>query len=606
MKNPAHKMKFFAQGVTVLSGVFALGCVANLQAERPLWPEPPRLAPPDESAVQRVLHVALGAEDGGTGTERRPFGTVQRALEEARRDGRPTKVWVGPGVYRETLDITGRGEDPLLVIEAKTPGTAVVSGSDVFTGWEARDGKTGQFEHRWEHRFGWEANPWPGLMPMDRPGFRHELLFVEGRPMRQVYADEELAAGTYWVDEDGGRVVLALGEGEGPEGRLVEVSVRPLVMQGAHSKLLRIFQRDNVVVRGLIFRHARTSAFAGAVQALSSRNLLFEDVRSEWNSGGGVLFGVHGGVGCENVVLRRVWADHNGYIGLTGGFHDGLIEGGGASYNNWRGVALGATGWAPCGWKLSGLNRVVIRDHRAIGNHASGGWLDDHIEHVLIEGFTGMNNLRSGLSVEAVEGPLVVRGAVLAGNSTGLNLFDSRHLTLESSLLVDNTSNQLRLSGSTPMESEALERVRPNWRRERLSKRQPPSHIVLRGNGVGVTQVELSGGRLVRFGMRENAFLTATGERPLQVTLDTLVAEGMVYGHPQSERAAVFSDVMDAPVTLSRWQILTGQDEDARFDGALLARSLADAVKRTGVAVQPYVAPDPLAVPAGGVDRLEL
>lgn len=596
--NPVMKLPTGKALCVVLCGWLASGAQAEV--------EPPRLVPPDESTVRRTLHVSAAVDGGGNGTAARPFGSLQLALEEARRDGRPTRVLVGPGVYRETLDISGRGDDPLLVIEAERPGEAVVSGSDVFTAWTPRAGKPGQFEHVWEHRFGIEPNPWPGLMPMERPGFRHELLFVDGRPLRQVYADGELAPGTYWVDEDAGRLVLALEPGATPAGRLIEVSVRPLALQGAHSKLLRIFRRDNVVVRGLEFRHARTNAFMGAVQVLASRNLVFEDVRSVWNSGGGLLFAPHGGLHCENVVLRRVWADHNGFIGLTGGFFDGLIEGGGASHNNWRGVAVGATGWAPCGWKLSGLKRVLIRDHRAVGNHASGGWLDDHITHVRIEGFTGMNNLRSGLSVEAVDGPLVVTGATLAGNSTGFNLFDARQVTLERSVVVDNTGNQIRLSGSLPMEPEALARVRPDWRRERLSKRQPPTGIVLLHNVVGVTTREFADGRLIRFGMRENAFLAPDGTRPLQATLDTLRAEGMVYGHPQGNRAAVFSDLGDAPVTLARWQTLTGQDEDARFDAAAVAAARAELERRTGVAVSPYVAPDPLAAPAGGADRLEL
>jgi hypothetical protein len=281
-------------------------------------------------------------------------------------------------------------------------------------------------------------------MPLSAPGLRRELLFIDRRPLHQVFTEADLAPGSYWIDEDNARLVLALAPGQQPTG-LIEASVRPAAPQGAHSKLLRVFQRDHVVLRGLVFRHASTPAFAGAVQFLASSNLLIEDVCTEWNSGVGLLINPFHGIPCTNVVLRRVQMDHNGFMGLTGGFHDGLLE-----------------------------------DTTTHGNHASGGWLDDVIHHVRIEDYVGLNNLRSGLSVEATEGPLVIERAWIAGNSTGLNLFDSRATALIDSTVVNNTEAQVRISGSLPMDPDALAAMRPEWRRLRLSKRQTPTDLTLR------------------------------------------------------------------------------------------------------------------------------
>ena len=584
-----------------------IGCaVAFSHASETLAVDPPRLTAIDESAIKATLHVAADARPNGDGSQARPFASVQSAVLAAQRLNQPVRVLIGPGVYRETIDVAGKADvsEPLLVLEATQPGSAVVSGSDVFTAWTPLAGKPGQYVHAWPHRFGWEKNPWPGLMPLDAPGLRRELLFIDGRPLRQVYREADLAPETYWVDEDTSRLVLALTPGSKPAGP-IEVSVRPAKAQGAHSKLLRVFERDNVVVRGLVFRHAATPAFHGALQVLASANLLVEDVRTEWNNGVGLLLNPHRDVHCTNVTVRRVHMDHNGFMGLSGGFHDGLVEDSSTDHNNWRGVAVGATGWAPCGWKLSHLERVVIRRHRTVGNHASGGWFDDVIHHVRLEDYVALNNLRSGISVEATEGPLVIERAFLAGNSTGLNLFDSRNTALLDSTVADNTESQVRIAGSLPMAPEALARVKPDWRRHRLSKRQTPTNIVLRDNTIAVTRPELWKARLITLGMRDHAFVNAEGAASLQPTIDTWRASGNRYAHPDGPGAARFGDAHNAAIDLASWQSLSGQDADSSFDKEAAASAAAARERAAGVSVKPYTRPE-MPAPASAADALEL
>lgn len=569
--------------------------------------EAPRIVPADETQIARTLHVAAGASTGGDGSAQRPFQRIMEAIRAADRDPKPTRLRLAAGIYRETIDLVGgREEAPLLVIEGAEPGV-VVSGSDRFTEWTPRAGRANQFEHVWNLRRGWEPNPWPGLMPMTTPGFRHELLFVDGEAQTQVYDDDALRSGTYWVDEDGKRLVLEMAPGLDPRDRHVEVSVRPVALRGEHSKLVRIVHRDNVVLRGFAVRHAMTPAFMGAVQILGSRNVTLEDLRIEWNSGGGLVVNPHGGRGCGNVTLRRVRMDHNGFIGLTGGFEDGLLEDCTTNGNNWRGVRVGATGWAPCGWKLSHVRRAVLRRHHAIGNHASGGWFDDEIHHVRVEGFVGLNNLRSGLSVEATEGPLLIVGAFLAGNSTGLNVFDSRNLALVDSTLVDNTTTQIRLAGSTPMDPAELATVEPLWRRVRLEKRQVPTHVVLRDNRIGVTALgPAPSAKLITLGMRESAFVANDGSLTLAPTVATLRTETNVYAHPGGEHAPVFSGLAGEPLGWEQWRALTSRQESAPFDEAALATARSEGETSHGVVVRGYAGPDPLVAGASAADALEL
>lgn len=568
---------------------------------------PPEVNPPDESVIQLTLHVESTAKPGGDGSSSAPFQAIQDAIEAANRSDEPVRIQIAPGTYRETLNIVAnsQAEPPLLVIEAKKPGTVVISGSDEFSEWLPVPDQPGRFSHPWELNRGWEPNPWPGLMPMGARGFRHELLFLDGNPVRQVFEEANLGDYTYFVDETSRRLFLQLPEDESPNSFTIEVSVRPANDTGDHSKLIRIFKRDNVVLRGLVAQHGMSTSTMAAVQILGSSNLLIEDCRIEWNSSRGLAIETTGGVHPSNVVIRRTRCDNNGFAGIGGGFHDGLIEDVTANFNNWRGVMFGATGWAPCGWKFSGMDRVAIRRMQAVGNHASGGWFDDHITNVVIEDFTAMNNLRAGLSVEAVEGPLVVRNAFLAGNSVGFNLFDSKNVTLAESLIVDNLDAQVKLAGSLPMPSEELANVKQNWRKKRLSKRQVPTNILLSNNLIGVT-LPSSSSRLLTFGMRDHAFELPDGTPSLMPMITTLTSTGAVYAHPDGEVALAFPDLRGRGITFDAWTQTTNQDIDARFDMDALKSARAAAEKKAGITITPYTAPDPNNPASSGADELEL
>ncbi len=602
--------RFLSTLMTIRIIVCSLALVAATALLASPLPEvaPPQLTPPDESVIKLTLHVRAGANEDGDGSDASPFPSVQQAISAAQKAAEPARILIGPGVYRETVNLVGSdsAEAHLLVIEAVQAGTAIISGSDVFADWTPVPGSPGRFSHGWKYNFGWETNPWPGLMPMDSQGFRHELLFIDGKPSRQVFAEVDLVEGTYFVDEDADRILLQLANDGSPSESLVEISVRPQKDRGDHSKLVRIYNRDHVVLRGLVMHHGRASSTAAALQILGSSHLVLEDCRVEWNSGKGFGIEQTSGRHPSNVVIRRMHFDFNGFAGMGGGFHDGLIEDVTTNGNNWRGVMFGATGWAPCGWKFSGMDRVVIRRMQAVGNYASGGWFDDHITNVVIEDFTSMNNLRAGLSVEAVEGPLIVRNAFLAGNSVGLNLFDSRNVAVVDSLMVDNTMSQVKLAGSLPMSELELEKIKPAWRKNRLRKRQTPTQITLIANRIGVTEASATRVRLIEFGMRDHAFQLPGGEFSLKPTIETLTSSAAVYAHPDGASALAFPDLTAGAVTFAAWKVLTSQDGDSIFDEEALKNARDSAEEKAGVKTNPSQISDPVKPSSSQADELEL
>lgn len=574
---------------------------------------PEELWVPDETRITHTLHVNQAhdrAAKGNPGTLEAPFDTIQAAVEFALGPDAPDgglRILIAPGVYRETVDINGwRKEYPLLVEgDPDSDRPVVLSGSDVLREWAAVPGTDRIFQHAWPHKFGPQPNPWPGLMPMEEgTSFRRELFFVNGRPYRQVYKHQALTEGTYLVDEEREKIYFKPDSEFPAESPLIEASVRPVPKYGAHSKLIRVVDSQNIALRHLVVQHAATVPFnSGAVQFLGTENLFVEDCVFQWNNGSGLALVRYQGRSPQHVTLRRIQANHNGTMGMEGGMHHGWIVDSETNHNNWRGAALGATGWAPCGFKLSGLHRVRMENHTANYNHASGGWFDDHIEHVEILNFVAINNYRSGLSLEAVDGPLRVENSLLMGNSTGINLFDSVNISMENNRVLNNRQRGIRIAGSTPLPAEELAEVTPDWRRMRLSSRRPPADIRILNSVIGHTEPD-SSGALIEFGMREHAFLLEDGTRPLDQTLATLTVRGNTYAVPQGPSRS-FRDAMNEPISLEEWQALLGQDLDVHWDPEAIAATLQQAIEEQGVRPTGFGVQDRMRS-TQAVDELEL
>ncbi|MCC5846038.1 MAG: right-handed parallel beta-helix repeat-containing protein [Verrucomicrobia bacterium] len=567
-----------------------------------------------EGEVAHTLHVRPGTGESsapGNGSEQNPFTRIQAAVEQAFQTGTAAegvRILIQPGTYRETVDIVNWNRTAPLVLEGVNSEDAevILSGSDLFTAWEPVPGSPGVFQHNWHLNFGVEPNPWPGLMPLkDGAGFRRELFFVDGKPLEQAFKKTDLREGTYLVDEEDEKVYWRPAAGVNPASARVEISVRPEPRFGAHSKMIRVIGSRNIVLRNLVAQHAATVPFnSGAMQFLGTQNLLVEDCEVRWNNGVGFTLGHHQNTPPRNVTIRRLLANDNGTMGMEGSMHNALVEDSETNRNNWRGKALGATGWAPCGFKFSGIHGVLIRNHTANGNHASGGWLDDHITHVTLENFTALNNYRSGISIEAADGPVRVRGATFIGNSTGVNLFDSVNVHIDQSLILNNQTRGIRIAGSTPLSEEELQAFKEDWRRARLRSRRSPRDITVTRSIIGSTDTA-QGDFLIEFGMREQAYILPDGTETLAVTLETLRLAGNTYALPGGPDQPGFRDARNRPIPLAAWQKLTGQDLDADWNPNAVEQAFNRAAAR--FELQPTATPTPsTAAPSANVDELEL
>ncbi|NNE36228.1 MAG: hypothetical protein HKN13_13390, partial [Rhodothermales bacterium] len=98
------------------------------------------------------------AADTNVGTESDPLKTIQQAIDRAvewKRSYQSTRIVLLPGTYREPLISFGYTNWPTndpdnhtpILVEAKHHGTAIISGADIWTGWQADS--TGWYSHDW-------------------------------------------------------------------------------------------------------------------------------------------------------------------------------------------------------------------------------------------------------------------------------------------------------------------------------------------------------------------------------------------------------------------------------------------------------------------------
>lgn len=280
------KMSHFALHHEVLpaENIRALGDFRN-----DLW----ALNDSDQWQIDRTYYVdAENGNDTNDASSTAPLKTFTEAVDRINTltawKAQGSRIVLRPGTYREGgiyLKEDGTRFKPI-VIEAETPGTVIISGSEHWddNAWTETSAGSGIWTHSWTHNFGRD----PGAGSVDHSTerrFRRELLFLNGEMCRPYTQLTDLLAGTdphattdfitdehaFYVDEDSD--LIHLRTTLNPNSSMVEVGVREWLL-----RLNEYYNHCNYLVfRGLSFQHAASFSNKLPLSIVGSHHILIED-----------------------------------------------------------------------------------------------------------------------------------------------------------------------------------------------------------------------------------------------------------------------------------------------------------------------------------------
>jgi hypothetical protein len=355
-------------------------------------------------------------------------------------------VKIHTGVYREQVYIStsGTAQNPIR-FEAAPYAHVVVTGADRLLDW-TKEGAAEEniFSAPWPH----QLRTWAGKQTYPEDKWheligRTEQVFVDSYEMRQVLKREQLARGTFWVDETNKRLFvwpsnnIKLGssiEGDPP----VEASVRPILWEQAG---------DYVQVRGIRFRYAANQAQGGAAN-FKGRNAVVEDCIFERTNTVGASFRRHR---CRNSPLH---VSGQRPVGL------GRLQGAQAAHDQFADAQQQHQELQP----QLGSRRQQDRDgarRRSSKRAASkitagvGLWFDIGLENTTVRNCLFANNENVGLFYEIAYGMHAHDNVVIGngfasyggawGASGGISLASAPDCVIERNLVVGNKEGfQLR------------------------------------------------------------------------------------------------------------------------------------------------------------------
>lgn len=323
-------------------------------------------APANRAAT---YYVSPAGDDGAAGTAAAPWRTLQHAVD-ALKPG--DTVLIGPGIYREAVNVKQGGTEQAPITLAAAPGAhVIVTGADrLADGWTKVASEAGQpadpiYAHDWPHVFA--INWHNGVPDLTHPGDpehewtgRAEQVIHDGRLLRQVLRRSQLAHGTFFVDLPAKKLYVWLRDGADPARCELEASTRATWLTSQPGV-------SYVHVRGIIFRYAANFAQRGAF-AIGGTGWVVEDCVFERTNASGASL-----TGSKHLFRRCVFQD-NGQIGFgTSRCDDTRMEECGIYRNNTKGYS---TGWEAGGLKVTMSRGFVFDRCRAVDNRGCGIWYD--------------------------------------------------------------------------------------------------------------------------------------------------------------------------------------------------------------------------------------
>lgn len=339
--------------------------------------------------------VDMTGNDAGSGSQASPWRTLQKAVDATTSGG---TIVIRGGTYRESVALSNK----TLTLQAYPHEQVWLKGSVIVTGWVAEGAiwrKDG-----WSYRFKHLTPPSGYIDPAYPLAGYPDMVFVDGRSLRQVGAKAQVVAGTFFVDETSQQLYI----GDNPEGRTVEAA--------AQQNVLVLYNAPNSRILGLGFAHAASQAdsASSAVILNTSNGVLVENNTFAWNAASGVEVGQLS----NDVVVQGNEMLSNGLVGATswGSPARLVFRGNHAAYNNQEHFSIH---WAAGGLKLNGLSDATVSDNTVENNLGAGIWCDNGCSNVRIVRNLVQNNSFPGIMYEISDSAVIASNIVVNNGITG-------------------------------------------------------------------------------------------------------------------------------------------------------------------------------------------
>jgi hypothetical protein len=386
--------------------------------------------------------------DSNNGSKTAPLKTIGASVTMALNNNHAnigSKVIINPGIYREAVVLDGSKKSTSLPItfQAATNGTALVSGSELITGWSVYSGNSKIYETSWPYNFGVCAAQTAGAPAQQEIILHVEMLLVNGTPLTQVLTLSSMLPGTFYVDEAHKEIYAYPPAGVNMSSATVETATLP--------NLLTVSGQSNVVFRGLTFQYANSCPQSAAVMVGGNiTNILFDTDNFLWNNAIGIEFTT-----VEEFTVQNSVANYNGQIGLASHeVKNSLWQSNTANYNNWRGAQgafytwdTGGTKWM---WDHNGAYQNMVSNF----NLANGVAWDTDNENVTFTTGVSDFNLVNSIQIEKTQGPFTISNSHFCysnllniGQRGGVAVRNSEQLSVTGTTMYDSLVNQLVVLG---------------------------------------------------------------------------------------------------------------------------------------------------------------
>jgi hypothetical protein len=483
---------------------------------------------------------AKTGNDGHSGSQSSPLKTIQAAVDKADSNNVSniaTKIIVNSGVYREDVNIGAyRSTGATVTIQAAVTGGAILSGSNVLSNWSLTS--NGIYTHPWTPNLGTCAIPsgWPSTVPTIAR--RTEMFFLNGHPLTQVMSTSQLRAGTFFVSEGGNTAYIDPPSGTNMSTATVEAAVR--------RQTLTISGRKDIVIRGMVFRHAASCINTAGVNVNSSSNILFDSDQALWNNWGGI--GIYG---TNNVTVQNSVSNFNGGVGFISANDQAvLFSFNETDYNNWRGAQGALYDWGMGGAKFMYMRSTTVQNHYSYHNQAQGLWFDTDNKNVTINNSIISGNHMAGLQLEANEGPITLQNSTVCGSGSGVNVLNVEKLAIKNNTFYNNSGTGVYDPAEIFVAGFANGHKITDW---------------LTGQAYNlITQgTVLSGNTFQNAGSGQTVFGTYLAGSDWSAFANSLNASGNKWFDPTTN--SNFKIVGGKAVTLGGWKSATGTDSNSTW-----------------------------------------